>query len=77
MRTYYPTSRYVNHGLSTYAEQRGVLYTCDSDGTERSMEGWFMLSEDGQRVLARKIKGRNVWHYASERNITQFCRTHY
>lgn len=77
MRTYYPTSRYVDHGLSTYSEQRGVLYTCDSDGTERSMEGWFMLSEDGQRVLARKIKGRKVWHYASESNITQFDRTHY
>ena len=77
MRTYYPTSRYVDHGLSTYAEQRGVLHTCNNDGEHVTLEGWFMLSEDGQRVLARKIKGRKVWHYASESNITQFCRTHY
>ena len=77
MRTYYPTSRYVGHGLSTYAEQRGVLYTCDSDGTERSMEGWFMLTEDGQSVLARKIGGRNRFHKGRERDITRFDRTHH
>ena len=81
MSNYYPTcqyAQYVGHGLNRgYGEQRGILYTCDSDGTERSMEGWFMLSEDGQSVSARKIGGRKRFHYGHERDITQFCRTHY
>ena len=76
MRTYYPTSRYADHGLTNYAEQRGVLHTSNYDGDYVTLEGWFMLSEDGLRVLARKIKGRKVWHYASESSITRFDRTH-
>jgi hypothetical protein len=63
--------------MSNYADTRGTLWTCDKDGKHTGLEAWFMLSEDGQRVIARKVRGRNRWHYCNAADVVQFDVTHY
>lgn len=45
----------------TYAETRG--YWID-DATGSVSSGWFALGGDGWRVVRRRVRGRNRWHFA-------------
>jgi hypothetical protein len=59
--------------LSQYNWQRGTLHYMAPDGyTTRQMQGWFMLSTDGRTVIARKVRGRNVWQFASTEQVINF-----
>ena len=64
----------MNTTLSQAIWQRGTLYYMAIDGyTVDSMTGWFLLSEDGHKVYARKAKGRNCWQLASTDRVINFA----
>jgi hypothetical protein len=59
--------------LSQYNWQKGTLHYMSVSGYyPEQMRGWFMLSTDGRTVLARKIKGRNVWQFADVNRVLDF-----
>jgi hypothetical protein len=59
--------------LSQYNWQRGTVHYFSASGYyPQQMQGWFLLSEDGHKVYARKIRGRNCWQFASVDQIIEF-----
>lgn len=56
----------------TYIETRGTLCYMTSDYAPKWVEGWFMLSLDGQTVIRRKIRGRNRYRFASIVDVLSF-----
>jgi hypothetical protein len=63
----------MNTTLSQSVWQRGTLHYMAVDGYyPKHMEGWFLLSEDGRKIYARKIRGRNCWQFASVDRVIDF-----
>lgn len=63
----------MNTTLSQFIWQRGTLHYMDNNGYyPKQMQGWFTLTTDGRTVLARKVRGRNVWQFASTEQVIDF-----
>lgn len=54
----------------TNLEQRGVLYWFTPDGEEHALHGHFYLM--GQKVVARKFRGRNYFHLTDVDAVDEF-----
>jgi hypothetical protein len=54
-------------------ERRGTLTYVAPNGYDIDIvRGHFMLSSDRQKVIMRKIGGRNRWHFCSSNSIIKF-----
>lgn len=58
--------------LSRYVETRGTLWTATSGGHPVALHAWFRLSDDGSRVIARRVRGRRTWFYARPADVVRF-----
>ncbi len=69
-------NRDIFTALSRDTEKRGTLHyevtLWDGSIDYRSMDGWFMLSNDYERVSGRKVRGRNRWRIARAANVIGF-----
>jgi hypothetical protein len=54
----------------TNFEQHGVLFWFTSDGKEHALNGYFYLM--GDKVVARKFRGRNYFHLTEINSVGDF-----
>jgi hypothetical protein len=54
----------------TNTEQRGVLFWFTADGQEHALHGYFYLM--GNKVVARKFRGRNQYHLTDASCVDDF-----
>jgi hypothetical protein len=54
----------------TNQEQRGVIFWFTADGEEHVMHGHFHLM--GDKVVARKFRGRNHYHLTDLESVDDF-----
>lgn len=54
-------------------ETRGTLTHMVGDEI-RDEHGWFYISDDGARVIGRKINGRNHWYVAAREDVLYFTK---
>ena len=54
----------------TSVEQHGVLFWFTSDGKQDALRGHFYLM--GEKVVARKFRGRNYFHLTDVHSVSEF-----
>lgn len=54
----------------TSVEQQGVLFWFTSDGKQDTLRGHFYLM--GEKVVARKFRGRNYFHLTDVYSVSEF-----